>query len=324
MSSILLNKAFSQQNRLLRLHTPLGENVFIAEYLDGWEALDQGGYCLELSVLSSDGRLPLEQLVGAQVLLQMQCADSRSELRPFHGHVSHYTRVGSNGGLARYQLRIEPWLGLLRYRQDSYAFHDMSVVQICDQIFGFYHRGVIHPHWRWELEDRGRYRQRSLTTQYQETDFDFVQRLLAEEGIAYRFEHQGDPRSPSLGCHTLVLSDSNFRLAPQAPASVPFQRSDVTANEDGIQQWEEEHHWVVSRVTRQSWDYRSHQCLSARADSHDGIKGCEDHDSVGLYAWNTWAQGERLAHQHLDALHVTRQQVHSRGTWRRLAPGSRL
>ncbi|WP_039791993.1 hypothetical protein, partial [Pseudomonas agarici] len=85
---------------------------------------------------------------------------------------------------------------------------------------------------------------------------------------------------------------------------VPFQRSDVTANEDGIQQWEEEHHWVVSRVTRQSWDYRSHQCLSARADSHDGIKGCEDHDSVGLYAWNTWAQGERLAHQHLDALHV--------------------
>ncbi|NWC11989.1 phage late control D family protein, partial [Pseudomonas agarici] len=186
--------------------------------------------------------------------------------------------VGSNGGLARYQLRIEPWLGLLRYRQDSYAFHDMSVVQICDQIFGFYHRGVIHPHWRWELEDRGRYRQRSLTTQYQETDFEFVQRLLAEEGIAYRFEHQGDPRSPSLGCHTLVLSDSNFRLAPQAPVTVPFQRSDVTANEDGIQQWEEEHHWVVSRVTRQSWDYRSHQCLSARADSHDGIKGCEDHD----------------------------------------------
>ncbi|NWC09768.1 hypothetical protein HX776_13215, partial [Pseudomonas agarici] len=103
MSSILLNKAVFQQNCLLRLHTPLGENVFIAKYLDDWEALDQGGYRLELSALPADGRLPLEQLVRAQVLLQMRCADSRSELRPFHGHVSHYARVGSNGGLARYQ-----------------------------------------------------------------------------------------------------------------------------------------------------------------------------------------------------------------------------
>lgn len=59
-------------------------------------------------------------------------------------------RVGSNGGLARYRLIIEPWLALLRYRQGSYAFHDASVLDIAEQVFGHYRKGVVAPTWRWE------------------------------------------------------------------------------------------------------------------------------------------------------------------------------
>lgn len=316
--------ALTQQQRLLQLHTPLGADTLIAEYLDGWESLDQQGYCLQLSALSADGRLPIEQLVGAPVLLQMQCADSRTDLRVFHGHVSQCTRVGSNGGLARYQLRIEPWLSLLRHRQDSYAFHDLTVMEICEKIFGFYSKGVIEPQWRWALEDPGVYRKRSLTTQYQESDLAFVQRLLAEEGIAYHFEHLGDAQAPNLGSHTLVLTDSNRKLAPNAPVSVRFHRSDVTEAEDSVQQWAEEHRWMVGQVQRQSWDYRSHSLLSGHAQGDTGISGCVDQDTVGPYAWTDPAQGEQRARQHLNAQQVVRRQVHSLGTWRRLAPGTQL
>lgn len=317
------SSALTQQQRLLQLHTPLGADTLVAEYLDGWEALDQG-YCMQLSALSADGRLPIEQLIGAPVLLQLQCADSRTELRPFHGHVSQCTRAGSNGGLARYQLRIEPWLSLLRHRQDSYAFHDLTVMEICEQIFAFYRKGVVQAQWRWALEDPGAYRKRSLTTQYQESDLAFVQRLLAEEGIAYHFEHQGDEQAPSLGSHTLVLSDSNIKLAPQAPITLRFHRSDVTEAEDSIQQWAEVQRWRVGQVRRHSWDYRSHGLLSAHAQSDTGISGCVDQDTAGPYAWTDTAQGEQRARQHLHAQQVARRQVHSLGTWRRLAPGARL
>ncbi len=318
------SSALSQQQRLLQLHTPLGADTLVAEYLDGWEALDQDGYCLQLSALSADGRLPIEQLVGAPVLVQMQCADSRTDLRPFHGHVSQCTRVGSNGGLARYQLRIEPWLSVLRHRQDSYAFHGLTVMEICEQIFGFYRQGVLQPQWRWALDDPSVYRKRSLTTQYQETDLAFVQRLLAEEGIAYHFEHQGDVQAPSLGCHTLVLTDSNTKLAPNAPVTLRFHRSDVTEAEDSVQQWAEVQRWMVGQVQRQSWDYRSHSMLSGHAQGDTGIRGCMDHDTVGPYAWTDTAQGEQRARQHLNAQQVERRQVHSLGTWRRLAAGSSL
>ena len=316
--------ALTQQQRLLQLHTPLGADTLVAEYLDGWEALDQQGYCLQLSALSADGRLPIEQLVGAPVLVQLQCADSRTDLRPFHGHVSQCTRVGSNGGLARYQLRIEPWLSLLRHRQDSYAFHDLTVMEIFEQIFGFYSKGVIQPQWRWALEDPGVYRKRSLTTQYQESDLAFVQRLLAEEGIAYHFEHLGDAQAPNLGSHTLVLTDSNRKLAPNAPVSVRFHRSDATEAEDSVQQWAEEHRWMVGQVQRQSWDYRSNSLLSGHAQGDTGISGCVDQDTAGPYAWTDTAQGEQRARQHLNAQQVARRQVHSLGTWRRLAPGATL
>ena len=171
-----------QTNRLLRLHTPLGNDVLVAERLDGWEAVDQGGFRFELSALSPNAMLPLDELLGAPVLVELLTADSRTDLRPFHGHVTAFERSGSNGGLARYRLVIEPWLSLLRYRQDSYGFHDLSVIEIVEQIFSHYTQGVVTPAWRWELADRSVYLKRSLTTQYQESDAAFVQRLLAEEG----------------------------------------------------------------------------------------------------------------------------------------------
>lgn len=60
-----------------------------------------------------------EQLNGQPALLELLCQDSRSELRPWHGHVVAAALVGSDGGLARYRLVIEPWLALLDRRVDS-------------------------------------------------------------------------------------------------------------------------------------------------------------------------------------------------------------
>ena len=46
-------------------------------------------------------------------------------------------------------------------------------------------------------------RLREYCVQYRETDFDFITRLAAEEGLVYHFEH-------SATGHTLVFSDSNL------------------------------------------------------------------------------------------------------------------
>ncbi|WP_234420879.1 type VI secretion system Vgr family protein, partial [Xanthomonas fragariae] len=157
--------------------------------------------------------------------------------------------------LARYRLRIEPWLALLGQRVDSYVFQNMSVVEIAESVFADYvEQGALAPAWRWELSDRSVYARRSLTTQYEETDLAFVQRLLAEEGIYVWFAHAGDAGSERLGSHTLVLSDHNHAFA--ALGTVRYHRTDVTEQQDSVQQWVRSCRWRPTTLSRASWDYR--------------------------------------------------------------------
>lgn len=55
-------------------------------------------------------------------------------LRPFHGHLTQVTRLGANGGFARYQLIIELWLAFQGHSRDKYLFQDKSVIEIIDEL----------------------------------------------------------------------------------------------------------------------------------------------------------------------------------------------
>lgn len=172
-----LLSGWSQQNRFLWLTTSLGVQALVAESLQGWEAIDHGGFRFQVTALSERPGLPLAQLVGAPVLAEWLVAEGSDTRRPLHGHVVAAELVGYNGGLARYRLVVEPWLALLRQRVDSYNYQDASVIDISEQIFGYHTRGAVAPAWRWALGDRSKYRKRSLTAQAGESDFDFLERL---------------------------------------------------------------------------------------------------------------------------------------------------
>lgn len=312
-----------QHERLLRLHTALGPEVLVAESLSGREAVD-AGFRLELTVLSVDAHLSLDTLLGQPVLLELLTADSRTDLRPFHGHVTAFERVGSNGGLARYRLLLEPWLAFLHQRVDSYVFQDKTVMEIVEDVFADYaEAGALVPAWRWELVDRGAYARRSLTTQYEESDHAFLVRMLAEEGIFFWFEHVGDASSDTFGQHTLVLADHADAFGDAG--AVRYHRSDATERADSIQQWSNTRRWQTGRLARASWDYRN---LGLRPASADGVTfgdvTPEDSDTAGPYGWRDGADGERRARQQLEALQVEARMAGGAGTWRRLAPGTRF
>jgi type VI secretion system secreted protein VgrG len=318
----LLSGSPLQGGRLLQLHTSLGQDVLVAETLSGREQLDGGGFRLCLSALSSDSGLDPAALVGQPALLELRT--DAGGMRPFHGHVTAFELLGSNGGLARYGLVIEPWLALLRLRVDSYAFQGKSVVEIVEDVFADYaEAGALAPDWRWDLRDRGVYPRRSLTTQYAESDFDFVQRLLAEEGIGYWFEHEGDPASVALGRHTLVLADHNDGFVDLG--RVRYHRVDATEAEDGIQHWRATRRAQATRLSRASWDYRSLgvRPAAAQCDDVSGL-GVEDDDTAGPYAWHDAADGERKARQQLEARQVYAHTFEGAGSWRGLRAGARF
>ncbi|MBC7405269.1 MAG: type VI secretion system tip protein VgrG, partial [Cytophaga sp.] len=183
--------AWSQTERMLRLTTPLGPTQLLAESFKGTEGLSEG-FRLEIIALSTNAHIELKTLLGQPILLELLTAQSRTKLRPFHGHITHIQTVGSNGGMARYKLTVEPWTAFMAYRRDSTTYQDMNVFDIFKSIFVDYQgQGKLVAAWRSDILDESLYPRRSLTTQYQESDLAFINRLMSEEGLFSWIEHQG-------------------------------------------------------------------------------------------------------------------------------------
>ncbi len=324
----LLGRAgFVQDRRLLVLHTPLGTDRLLAERLEGEERIDGGGFRFTLTALSDDAHIPLKDLIGQGVRIDVQAADG--SLRAFHGQVTRFELAASNGGFARYRLCVEPWLAFLRWREDSFLFQDMSVFDIVDSVFGDYAgAGALDPQWRWDVADRSIYPRRGITTQFQETDLAFVDRLLAEEGLYYWFEHEGGGQGAEggLGKHTMVIADHPGAFQPNRQGTVAYHRADVTETEDSLQQWRARRQLQTNALKRQSWDYKSvaPRPLELASDQQNSAQRFDLTwaDDPGVYAWEDSAQGERLLANALQGLEVRNKLFEGESTVRTLSPAT--
>ncbi|MTW10540.1 type VI secretion system tip protein VgrG [Pseudoduganella eburnea] len=308
----------TQDTRLLRLTTPQGAAQLLVECVRGEEAIGKP-FAFDISTLSTDTAIPLKSLLGQPALLELVTAGGAAALRPFHGHITAIELSASNGGLARYAVRLEPWTAFLAHNRDSRIFQDMSVCDILDAVLGSWQgQGKLVPEWRFELADRSVYPKRSLCTQYQESDWGFAERLMAEEGLFYFYEHRSDG-------HVLVIADHNGAFQPNAQAAVRFTQPGAVMREDSMDRWRMQASLLTSEVALQSWDYRT---LDRRAANAGGAGGGDislgAREVPGAYAYSSREHGQRLAERRLQALDVARANVTGAGTVRTMAPATRF
>ncbi len=116
--------------------------------------------------------------------------------RFFDAYVTRFGLTGGIGRYFRYQLTGRPWAWLMTRTADCRIFQNKSVPDIVKEIFNKYGSA------KFDVKLTGEYRPWEYCVQYRETDFNFVSRLLEQEGIYYYFKHED-------GKHTLVLADSS-------------------------------------------------------------------------------------------------------------------
>jgi type VI secretion system secreted protein VgrG len=306
---------FTQDSRLLRLTTPLGENKLLAESVYGEEAIGES-FSFRITALSLDAGISLSSLLGQPALLELLTVNT-GQRRPFHGYLTSVELNGADGGLARYTLRLQPWTAFLAHGRDSRIFQDKSVLDILDIVFsGWLGKGRLAPEWRFEVAERGVYPVRSLTTQYQESDLAFAERLMSEEGLFYFFEHDE-------GSHRLVIADHNGAFKKNAQPVIRFTQPGAVMKEDSIDRWRRELRAQASAVEFSSWDYRTRKtrpvvAASASAAAPELVM----RDLPGQYAYAGRKDGQRLAERALQSLGVGRDTYTGAGTVRTLAPGT--
>ncbi|MFM2589864.1 type VI secretion system Vgr family protein [Vibrio sp. TBV020] len=180
-------------------------------------------------------------------------AGSSTLSRSYNGIITGIKSLGMDGNLqfAIYEVTLKPWLELLKHTHAFRVYQNQSTKDIISDIFdnaGF----------------KGCYKiakmpttKREYCLQYNESDYDFVTRLLAEEGVSYYFTHSEKE-------HTLVLqdaqspfdkaSDAKFDMVETPSGSLPL-----------IETWSPALAFHGASIELTAYDYSQSKLVSSKA-----------------------------------------------------------
>jgi type VI secretion system secreted protein VgrG len=223
--------------------------------------------------------------------------DSLSE-RVVHGIVTRVDVEGMSGdrqGRHKLTVRLSPTLSLLQHRQNSRIFQDVTCQSIVSSLLDSYR---IHHEWRLS----GKYTARSYCVQYQETDYDFIRRILADDGIYFFFESKpgdteellvfGDDAAACqaiAGASSLRFSDSEGEMFNSGEAVSRFaRRAQVRPASLRIQRYDFE---------RPRFDSHGEETPKPKADAHD-FSGLQVYDHEQIF--DGVSADSALAKQHLE------------------------
>ncbi len=319
-----------------RLHRLEGDGPLADLSLETWcmrESLSEP-WELHLTALSLDAGLDLASMLGTNATVCTRLSDGEEVRRS--GVVVSAAAAQADGGLARYRLVLQPWLSLLQCTRRSQVWQERSVVDIVESVFSNYRTQAA---WRWaddvatHLAGSANAGVRSYTVQYRETDFAFIQRLLAEEGIAYRFE--SDDAAPL--AHRLVLfTDSvDARSCPEDASSasslggrgIRFHQNSPLEEQDAIQALGAERSMASAATSMLSWDYRGKRAVASSVPTASNFAGpnaprLERYDVAGAYAFADTQQAERAARLAQEAIEARHKRWFAHSTVRTFTAGT--
>ncbi len=339
---------FSHQDRLIKLRfsegSRIAEDTLLPHQVSGEESLSRC-YRYTLDCLSADVHIELKDLQGQPIEIALLLPAGGERL--LTGLVTRSEALGADGGFARYRLTIEPALATLTYRRNSRVFQDKSVIEIVQTILDEHLavNPVFVASFKHESHLTRSYPARSYCLQYRESDLAFIERLLAEEGISYRFTHMPDAEhsirnrdgsqatsgeAQGTPLHTLILFDADYRHPQSSLETVRFHRTDGVETADAIDNWEGSRQLQSSQSSLTSFDYKAVSPYPA-ADAQridPGKRGgelaatLEDYDPQTLYYASDPVEAERYAALRQQAKDLASKAFRGEGSVRGLEVGN--
>jgi type VI secretion system secreted protein VgrG len=167
--------------------------------------------------------------------------------RTLHGVITEFSQLSVNKDEAHYQVVLSPRLARLAIGKKSALFQNQSVVSVVEAVLRSHGFTGIDYH----LELNESYPEREFITQWQESDLEFIQRLLADVGIWFRFETHAKHN-----CDVMVLSD--YEQGYDNTGSLAYRLPSGTLDSGVESIWDITFHSEVvpSSITVQDYNYR--------------------------------------------------------------------
>jgi type VI secretion system secreted protein VgrG len=294
--------AYTQAARHIAISTPLGKDVLLLRGFHGSEAISQL-FQFDLDLLSENDSVSFHDLVGKNVTLRIFDADGAE--RHWHGFISRFSQGALDQRFASYHAQMVPWLWFLTRTSDCRIFQNQNAPDIIQKVFkdlGFHD---------FELRLYGDFTPRDYCVQYRETDFNFVSRLMEEEGIYYYFRHEGKK-------HVMVLANDPAGHEPvPKQKTVRYASNDAAPYEDVITEWQYQEEFRPGKWTQT--DYNFETPSTSLAVSVDGKNPYEIYEYPGEH--RVRAEGDRLARIRLQEQVISQATSHGAGVCRQFSSG---
>jgi type VI secretion system secreted protein VgrG len=194
----------------------------------------------ELTVLSQDRTIDPRQILGHafDVVIGFADADDQKHERHARGHAVRVVRGGQVGRFFEYRISLRSWFGLLTKRINSCILQDKPVLDVIDAVLT---DSPIKAHAKTEPAGViGVHEARRYCVQFQESDYNFLSRILEDEGVYYWFDSFDSPG-------VMHLADSTGMAHGPLPAKGVLNYAGDGASEARFNEIER---WVSARQLR--------------------------------------------------------------------------
>ena len=227
----------TQDNRILEVTTPVGTGAFYLTAVTGKETISVP-FIFNLTLMSQQQNVDATSIMNQPISFTIKLSDG--ETRQFNGIVNSFKKSGIGAhGIRQYEVSVVPWFWFLKNTQDCQVFQNKSIIDIFQAIC------TTQGFSDYDLSNlKANYQAIPYCVQYQESYFEFINRMLAEQGIAYYFKH-------AAGKHTMVLFDQKSPAG--TPIATPF--SNAPLRTPHIHEWIKERGTNSTQVVRRDYDY---------------------------------------------------------------------
>ncbi|OTP82996.1 hypothetical protein B5S44_12845 [Gilliamella apicola] len=175
---------------------------------------------------------------------------SQGGSRTLYGVITQFSQLSVSNDEARYQVVLSSQLAKLALSHNCAIFQNQSVISVVEEVL----RGHGYTGIDYRLALKEQYPEREFITQWQESDLEFIQRLLADVGVYFRFETHGEHN-----CDVMVISD--YEQGYQQVADIVYKQPSGTLDNGVESVWDMTLHsqMVESSVQVQDYNYRDAQ-----------------------------------------------------------------
>lgn len=263
----LQDTGLSQDSRPIRLRIQRGQTAISGALLAHSLRIDEE-VCASTSVhmrvlgLCTRADLSPAALLGMPVSIQM--VTDQGKLREVNGIVTKAVPGQSDGGAQVWLIEAHDALTIKRMGRNTRVFLRHSVLDIAKRLLGEWRQSdpVLAEAFDFDLSrlNAQNHPVREMLIQWNESDADFLMRLLRKQGIGWAVR-PGSPNRDDDGtgtpCHTLVLFDDSMALPQNEAGTLRYHQGGAAQERDGIMLWSPVLSLVPGSVERRTFDYKS-------------------------------------------------------------------